>query len=251
MHQMPNQEVAPDVEIGAGLSQTHSPVPFPDQARRAAIMGQLSGGILHEFNNILTVISGTIDILAQAVIDRPELAAITRLIDEAALRGARLTSQLVAFERGQPPQYRAIDVGALLADAVRLLRPVISEQLDMAVSSPADAMMAVADPGLLMAAILELGLAARNAMPDGGRVSISAAAAPAGSGTCGNTAAEAIEIKVDTASSAPTARSPVWGAGDLVTFESLVTLSGGDMTIHRHGDRVEFEIRLRKADTGG
>jgi len=251
MHQMPDQEATPDVEIGTGLSRTQAPVPFPDQAQRAAIMGQLSGGILHEFNNILTVISGTIDILAQAVNDRPELAAITRLIDEAALRGARLTSQLVAFERGQPPQYRAIDVGALLADAVRLLRPVIGEQLDMAASSAADAMMAVADPGLLMAAILDLGIAARDAMPDGGRVSMSAVAARAGSAACGGTVAEAIEIKVDPVGSVGADRSPVWGAGDLVTIENLVNLSGGEMSIHRHGDRVGFEIRLCKADTAG
>ena len=83
---------APDVEIVTGASLPHPSASVPDGTQRAALLGQVSGGILHEFNNILTVISGTIDILAQAVIDRPELAAITRLIDEAALRGARLTS---------------------------------------------------------------------------------------------------------------------------------------------------------------
>jgi signal transduction histidine kinase len=247
MYRMPDQEATPDVEIGTGMSRTHSSVPFPDQTQRAAIMGQLSGGILHEFNNILTVISGTIDILAQAVVDRPELAAITRLIDEAALRGARLTSQLLAFERGQPPQYRAVDVNALVSDASRLLQPVVCEQIDMVVSSHADAIVAVADPGLLMAAILKLAIAARNAMPGGGRVSITAAVARAVSGAHDG----AVEIKVDTVSLGTSSRSPVWGAGDLVAIENLVTLSGGDLTIHRHVDRVEFEIRLRKADTDG
>jgi signal transduction histidine kinase len=247
---MPDQEVAPDVEIGTGLSRTRSSVPFPDQTQRAAIMGQLSGGILHEFNNILTVISGTIDILAQAVVDRPELAAITRLIDDAALRGARLTSQLVAFERGQPPQYRAVDVSALLSDAGRLLRPVISEQIDLIVSSHADAVMAVADPGLLMAAILKLVIAARNAMPEGGQISIGAEGARAVSDACGGAAADAIEIKVNLGSLA-NGRSPDWEAGDLVAIDNLVTLSGGDLIIHRHVDRAGFQIRLRKADTGG
>src|SRR6476661_938107 len=116
---MSDQGTTAEGEIGTGLSLPHSSVSALDRTQRAAILGQMSGGILHEFNNILTVISGTIDILAEAVIDRPELAAITRLIDEAALRGERLTSQLIAFERGQPPQCRAVDVSALLSDAAR------------------------------------------------------------------------------------------------------------------------------------
>src|SRR5215471_7628211 len=71
------------------------------QVQRAAIMGQLAGGVLHDFNNILTVITGTIEILAEAVADRADLAAIANLIDEAATRGAQLTSQLLTFVRGQ------------------------------------------------------------------------------------------------------------------------------------------------------
>jgi signal transduction histidine kinase len=204
----------------------------------------MSGGILHEFNNILTVISGTIDILAEAVIDRPELAAIARLIDEAALRGERLTSHLIAFERGQPPQCRAVDVSALLSDAARLMRPVFGGRMDIAVSSPAGSMMAVVDPGLLMAAILKLAIAAGNAMPDGGRITMAAA----GASTSGSGVDDAIGIKVD---AIMTDFSPVWGAGDLDELEELVRLSGGDIAIGRQVDRVGFEIRLRKADTGG
>src|ERR1700738_2712830 len=92
------------------------------QTQRMAIVGQLTGGVVHDFNNILTVISGTIDILAEAVADRPDLAAIAGLISEAATRGANLTSTLLAFARGQPSQPRDVDVDALLADAARLLR---------------------------------------------------------------------------------------------------------------------------------
>jgi len=241
---MSDQGTTPEGEIGTGLSLPHSSVPALDRTQRAAILGQLSGGILHEFNNILTVISGTIDILAEAVIDRPELAAITRLIDEAALRGERLTSHLIAFERGQPPQCRAIDVSALLSDAARLMRPVFGGRMDIAVSSPAGSLMAVVDPGLLMAAILKLAIAAGNAMPDGGRISMAAA----GSSASGDGVDEAIGIKVD---AVMTDLSPVWCAGDLDEIEELVRLSGGDIAIGRQVDRVGFEIRLRKADTGG
>jgi signal transduction histidine kinase len=241
---MSDQGTTAEGEIGTGLSLPHSSVPALDRTQRAAILGQMSGGILHEFNNILTVISGTIDILAEAVVDRPELAAITRLIDEAALRGERLTSHLIAFERGQPPQCRAVDVSALLSDAARLMRPVFGGRMDIAVSSPAGSMMAVVDPGLLMAAILKLAIAAGNAMPDGGRITMAAA----GASTSGSGVDDAIGIKVD---AIMTDFSPVWGAGDLDELEELVRLSGGDIAIGRQVDRVGFEIRLRKADTGG
>jgi len=248
---MSDQEATPEVGIETELSLPHSSGAVPDQSQRAAIMAQLSCGILHEFNNILTVISGTIDILAQAVSDRPELAAITRLIDEAALRGARLTSHLMAFERGQPPQYRAVDVSALLSDAVRLLRPVLGAQIEIAVSSPADSMMAVADPGLLMAAVLKLAIVAGRAMPDGGRISMDAAAARGSPSTGGGAADEAIAINVDAVSSVRPDGSLVSGAGDLGPVEALVRLSGGNIAVQPHVDHVGFEIRLRKADAGG
>ena len=241
---MSDQGAPPEAEIATGASLPHSSVSVPDWTQRAAILGQVSGGILHEFNNILTVISGTIDILAQAVIDRPELAAITRLIDEAALRGARLTSHLIAFERGQPPQSLAVDVSALLSDAARLLRPVLGGRSEIAVTSSSDPMMAVVDPGLLMAAILKLAIAARNAMPDGGLISM--AAARAGVDARGDVVDEAIEIKVD---AVETGGSPAWGVGDLDAIEELVRLSGGDIAIDRQVDRIGFEIRLHKAHT--
>lgn len=248
---MSDQEATPQVGIGTELPLLHWSRAVPDQSQRAAIMGELSCGILHEFNNILTVISGTIDILAQAVSDRPELAAITRLIDEAALRGARLTAHLMAFERGQPPQYRAVDVSALLSDAVRLLRPVLGGQVDIAMSSAADSMMAVADPGLLMAAVLKLAIVASSAMRDGGRISMAAAAAQGRASLGGCVVDEAIEIKLVAVSSAKSGRTLVSGAGDLAAVEELVRLSGGNIAIEPHVDRVGFEIRLRKADTGG
>ena len=101
------------------------------QARRMEIVGQLTGGVVHDFNNILTVISGTIEILAEAVADREDLAAIAGLITEAATRGANLTSNLLAFARGRPSQPRDVDVNALLADAARLLRPTLGEHIEI------------------------------------------------------------------------------------------------------------------------
>jgi signal transduction histidine kinase len=135
-----------------------------DGLQRVAIVGQLAGGILHDFNNVLTVITGMIDILAEAVADEPQLAAIAKLIDEAAMRGAALTAHLLGFARGRPSQPRAVELNALLADAVRLSRAtLVGIELDVAADIP----MAMTDPGQLMAAVLSLAIAARNAMPEG------------------------------------------------------------------------------------
>ena len=140
------------------------------QARRMEIVGQLTGGVVHDFNNILTVISGTIDILAEAVADRPDLAAIAGLISEAATRGANLTSTLLAFARGQPSQPRDVGVNALLADAARLLRPTLGEHIEIDVLRAADVSRALVDPNLLMTTILNLAVIARDAMPEGGKL---------------------------------------------------------------------------------
>ncbi len=236
-------------EIDAdGSYRLHSSAPIPDQAQRAAIMGQLCGGILHEFNNILTVISGTIDLLADAVADRPEFAGITTLIDDAASRGARLTSQLLAFERGQPPHYRAVDVAILLSDAARLLRPALGGHTEFVVSSAADMPMVVADPSLLMATILKLTIAAGNAMPEGGRISIAAAGVSAGKGDAAATDPADITIRIEATHCVIAGGSLAWVDGDLGTIEDLARSAGGDIAIdHRIEGGDGFEIRLRRA----
>jgi CheY-like chemotaxis protein len=140
------------------------------QAQRMEIVGQLTGGVVHDFNNILTVITGTIEILAEGVADRPELAAIAGLIAEAAARGANLTSHLLAFANGQPSQPRNVDVNALLVEATRLLRPTLGEQIEICSVPATDVPPAWVDPSLLMTAILHLAIVARDAMPAGGKL---------------------------------------------------------------------------------
>src|SRR5665647_98008 len=140
------------------------------QAQRMEIVGQLTGGVVHDFNNILTVITGTIEILAESVADRPDLAAIAGLIAEAAARGGNLTSHLLAFARGQRSPPREVDVNALLVDATRLLRPTLGDQIEVDTKPAADVSPAWIDPSLLMTAILNLAILARDAMPEGGKL---------------------------------------------------------------------------------
>jgi len=140
------------------------------QAEKMEAVGQLTGGIAHDFNNILTVITGTIEILAEAVEQEPQLAAITRMIDDAASRGAELTQHLLAFARKQPLQPRETDVNTLIIDTARLLRPTLGEQIEIESVFEEETCVATVDPSQLATAILNLSLNARDAMPDGGKL---------------------------------------------------------------------------------
>ena len=168
-----------------------------DRLQRAAIVGQLVGGIVHDFNNVLTVITGMIDILSQAVADEPQLAGAARLIDQAATRGALLTSRLLAFARGRPAAPREIAMAALLDEASRLLRPTLCG-VEVTITAPIDAPSALADPGQVMAAILSLAIIARDAMPEGGKLIFGAGAARATNRLAQARACEADETVVIT-----------------------------------------------------
>jgi PAS domain S-box-containing protein len=140
------------------------------QAEKMEAVGQLTGGIAHDFNNILTVITGTIEILAEAVENEPHLAAITRMIDEAASRGADLTQHLLAFARKQPLQPRETDVNTLIIDTAKLLRPSLGEQIEIEATFEDEICLATVDPNQLATALINLALNARDAMPDGGKL---------------------------------------------------------------------------------
>ncbi len=158
--------------IGRDLTEKRAAEAQFRQAQKMESIGQLTGGIAHDFNNILTVITGTIGILGEVVADQPELATVTKLIDEAAERGAQLTKQLLAFARKQPLQPREIDVNGLLLEAAKLLRPTLGEQIEISPKLAADVWPALADPNQLSTAILNLALNARDAMPQGGKLMI-------------------------------------------------------------------------------
>ena len=142
------------------------------QAQKMEAVGQLTGGVAHDLNNILTVITGTIEILAEAVADRPELAAIAKMIDEAAARGGDLIQRLLAFARKQPLHPREVDVNSLVIEAAKLLRPTLGEQIEVHMKLAGDTSRALIDPSQLTNAILNLALNARDAMTDGGKLII-------------------------------------------------------------------------------
>jgi PAS domain S-box-containing protein len=142
------------------------------QSEKMEAVGQLTGGVAHDFNNILTVITGTIEILADAVKGEPQLAAIARMIDEAASRGADLTQHLLAFARKQPLEPRETDVNTLIIETAKLLQRTLGEHVEIESVFEDEACLAIVDPNQLATAILNLALNARDAMPGGGKLII-------------------------------------------------------------------------------
>jgi PAS domain S-box-containing protein len=142
------------------------------QAQKMEAVGQLTGGIAHEFNNMLTVITGTIDILADGVKGNPNLAAITKLISDAADRGARLTSSLLAFSRKQPLQPSEIDVNDLIEEVVQLLSLTFGRHVDIVTKLADDAWPALVDRAQLNSALVDLAINARDAMEGTGTLTL-------------------------------------------------------------------------------
>ena len=141
-------------------------------AQKIQSIGELTGGVAHDFNNLLTVITGTIDTLAEGVADRPQLASIARMIGSAADRGAKLTSNLLAFARKQPLRPRSTDVEALIAATSDLLVSALGRQIEFNCIKRGYVGSVMVDPIQLTSALVNLGINARDAMPNGGRLTI-------------------------------------------------------------------------------
>ena len=158
--------------IGRDLTEKQAAEAQLRHVQKMDAIGQLTGGVAHDFNNILTVITGTIGILEDAVAGEPQLAAIARLIDEAAERGANLTKHLLAFARKQPLQPLEVDVNSLVLEAAKLLQPTLGEHIEITPLLAEDAWTALAEPSQLTTAVLNLALNARDAMPNGGKLAL-------------------------------------------------------------------------------
>jgi PAS domain S-box-containing protein len=145
-------------------------------AQRLESVGQLTGGIAHDFNNLLTVIQGNLQILEELLAAAGDargeqlVGAATR----AARRGAELTSKLLAFSRRQVLQPSPLDVGGMLHSLADMLRRTLDQRITIDVDIAAPGPVVIADPGQLEAALLNIAINARDAMPNGGSLRIGA-----------------------------------------------------------------------------
>ena len=146
-------------------------------AQRMESVGQLTGGIAHDFNNLLTVIQGNLQILA----DQPEITAqplLGQMVSAAARagqRGADLTSKLLAFSRRQALAAGPVDVGILLHSLADMLRRTLGEHIAVHVHADAHCPACHADAGQLESALLNIAVNSRDAMPEGGTLSLACA----------------------------------------------------------------------------
>ena len=144
------------------------------QIHKMEAVGQLTGGIAHDFNNLLTVVVGHLEMAQDRVSADPRTVAWLQAALRAAERGATLTRHLLAFARRQRLDPRPVDVPGVLSAAERLLDQTIGPEIELVIRSEVDLHPAWIDPNQLELAILNLALNARDAMPRGGILTISA-----------------------------------------------------------------------------
>ena len=144
-------------------------------------VGQLTGGVAHDFNNLLTIVLGGLDMIGRHLPELPPSPAAARIAraKEMALQGAQraatLTSRLLAFSRQQPLDPQAIDANKLVAGTCDFLRRTLGEAVALETVLAGGLWRARADPNQLENAMLNLAVNARDAMPDGGKVTIETA----------------------------------------------------------------------------
>jgi PAS domain S-box-containing protein len=145
-----------------------------NQAQKMESIGQLTGGFAHDFNNLLTVILGNLQLLEQSLDEDAPARKRVRTASDAALRGANLTRQLLAFSRRQVLAPKIIELNALLGGMTDMLHRTLGESIEIRLTIDANLWSARVDPSQLESALLNLAINARDAMPEGGRLTIEA-----------------------------------------------------------------------------
>jgi PAS domain S-box-containing protein len=142
------------------------------QAQKMEAIGRLAGGIAHDFNNLLMVISGYSEFLLERLGPDPALRGPAKEIASASERATSLTRQLLAFSRKQMLTPKVIDLNGVVTENLKMLTRLIGEDIDLVMIPGAELGPVKADPGQIEQVILNLAVNARDAMPQGGRLTI-------------------------------------------------------------------------------
>jgi PAS domain S-box-containing protein len=145
------------------------------QAQKMEAIGQLTGGISHDFNNLLAIILGNLELLRENFKNQPELDDLVSRALDAADRGALLTQRLLAFSSRQPLRVQATNLNELVAGMIDLLRRTLGETVQIQTKFTDDLWPTVVDPGQFENALINLVVNARDAMPQGGTLAIETA----------------------------------------------------------------------------
>lgn len=145
------------------------------QSQKMEAVGQLTGGLAHDFNNLLGVIIGNLDFLGEALEHNPELSGFVDAATKAAVGGAELNKRLLAFSRTQPLAPKVVDLNAQVSDMLAVLRRTLGEQVHLIAIQNDTLWTCDVDPTQVESALLNLAINARDAMPDGGQLTIETA----------------------------------------------------------------------------
>jgi len=145
------------------------------QAQKMEAVGRLAGGVAHDFNNLLTIIIGYSDLLLERVSLRDGMRPPVEEIKKAADRAASLTRQLLAFNRKQVLPPHIVDLNSLLTNVDKMLRRMIGKNIKLVTHLPSGLGRVKADPGQIEQVIMNLAVNARDAMPQGGHLTLEAA----------------------------------------------------------------------------
>ncbi|MAK54487.1 MAG: hypothetical protein CML17_01320 [Pusillimonas sp.] len=142
------------------------------QAQKMDAIGHLTGGVAHDFNNLLTVILGNTELIHELVENNEELSGLAAMTVSAAKRGAELTQRLLAFARRQALEPKLLNLNQLVSEMESLFRRTLSETIDLRFILTDELWACEADPHQLESALLNLIINARDAMPQGGRLTV-------------------------------------------------------------------------------
>ena len=145
------------------------------QSQKMEAVGRLAGGVAHDFNNLLTAISGYSDLLLHRLPDYSTLRRDVEEIRKAGDHAAALTRQLLAFSRRQVLQPKVLDLNAMVKNMGQMLRRLIGKDIELSTDLSPSLSRVKADPGQIEQVIVNLAVNARDAMPGGGRITISTA----------------------------------------------------------------------------
>ena len=234
------------------------------QSQKMEAIGALAAGVAHDFNNLLTVINGYSTLIHSSLPPGHEAAEQVREVISAGERAAGLTRQLLAFSRRQELQPRVVVLSAIVADLEKLLRRLISEDIQLTIRNRSSAQV-LADPGQIEQVLMNLVVNARDAMPEGGDLTVSTSDRAVGEDVPGLAPGPYVELTVsDTGTGIDsetvsrifdpffTTKEPGKGTGlGLATVYGIVHQSGGIIQVEsRPGHGSVFRVLLRQTVGG-
>ena len=221
------------------------------QAHKMDALGRLAGGIAHDFNNLLMVIATRSEMLAEDLPPNPDHAADVSEIRQAARRGAQLTQQLLAFSRKDAVPPRLVHLDDEVAEVTRMLGRVLGSQVQLVVEPGCGDASVLIAPGQIQQIVMNLALNARDAMPSGGRLTISTRPEDAQLllvvADTGEGMTEAVQARIFEPFF--TTKEPGKGTGlGLATVFGIVHQADGTIAVQsRNGEGTSVEVRLPRA----